>query len=135
MNGIMDAGLADRGDGGACGMPRIPTGRFPAYSTSRVVTFDANGEAVVEFQAERDTLFTTLSTPPGVDYFLDASYCNTKYLVHSSSRVWAQCCERKPVFLVGVRDNKVLRIKLSGGTPDEQTIITLSGFQGNGCCG
>lgn len=131
--GLAVNALADRGDGGQCNMPRIPTGRYPAYSTTLKATLDANGEADLEFEAERDMLFIGMSVRGAG--FIDLVYCNTKYLVHSSVNAWGTCCERKPVFLVGVRENKKLAIHLSGGTPAATARVTFHGFQGSGCCG
>jgi hypothetical protein len=134
---LMGQALADRPD--TCNLPRIPSGRYPAYSTTRTAVFDANGNATIEVEAERDLLFTTLTvvdpTIAGDNAVrFDATYCNTTYILHGDPRVWGRCCDRKPVFLVGVRENKSLFFKFSGGTPDSLASVTLSGFQGNGCC-
>jgi len=137
MNGLLDNALADRGNAN-CNLPRIPTGRYPAYSTTLGGTFDAAGVGRVSFDAERDTLFTELdvdSSSPLTALFVNMTYCNTRYMIHSSARAWKKCCPRKPIFLVGVRDNKRLEFVITGGTPDDEFAITLSGFQGNGCCG
>jgi hypothetical protein len=137
--GMVDNVLSDRGDGGQCNMPRIPTGRYPAYSTTIAGTFDASGNATFEFEAERDVLFIGMSVTADDGVPLGATvsmtYCNTKYLINSSARAWAVCCDRKPIFLVGVRENKKLEFTVNGGTPDGSARITLHGFQGNGCCG
>jgi len=137
--GMMDAALADRGDGGQCNMPRIPTGRYPAYSTTLRADVEADGTAHLEFEAERDVLFIGMSvTAPaeaGTTSTVSMTYCNTKYLVASSSLAWSICCDRKPVFLVGVRENKKLEFDIEGADPDESVKITLHGFQGAGCCG
>lgn len=134
---IADVALKDRGDGANCNANRIPTGAFPVYATTLRGTVDASGNATLEFPAERDTLFTTLSAyaSDGSAFSLSATYCNTKYLVNSSSLQWVYCCQRKPIFLVGVRDTKRLKFTISGGTADAEIRVSLSGFQGNGCCG
>lgn len=138
QNGIANNALMDRGDGGAC-MPRIPTGRYPAFSTTLRATLDANGNADVEFEAERDMLFIGLSIE-GPDATLEQmgvnlTYCNTKYLVNVVAKTFRVCCDRKPVFLVGVREDKRLAFELRGGVAADEVGITLHGFQGNGCCG
>lgn len=138
MNGIMDAGLADRGD--ACNLVKIPTGRYPLFSTTKEAIFDANGNAEIDFEAERDYLFTELTVegvPAVADGLLlvNAEYCNTRYLENSSARNWAACCNRKPFFLVGVRENKTLKFRVTGGLEDDPVQVTLAGFQGSGCCG
>lgn len=136
--GIADNALTERP--AACNMPRIPTGRFPPYSQTIQEVFDANGRAVIEFEADRDYLFFDLSVEASTAADLgtmriNAEYCNTKYLINSSAQVWLTCCERKPVFLVGVNDTKKLVFTITGGTPDSTVDISLAGFQGNGCCG
>lgn len=140
QNTLMGNALADRGDGGQCNMPRIPTGRYPAYAQSISATFDANGNATIEFEAERDYLFTDLSIEASTAADLgtmrvNAEYCNTKYLVNNSALIWLTCCERKPVFLVGVRENKRLVFTFTGGTAEATVTVSLEGFQGSGCCG
>lgn len=136
-NGIMDRGLADRD--GACNAVRIPTGRYPLYSRSQEATFGADGTAEIEFEAERDLLITELTMVAGVDagaiVLADASYCNTKYLENSSVRNWAVCCDSRPFWLVGIRENKSLVFRFTGGTADGTIRVTVAGFQGNGCCG
>lgn len=138
-SGMVNNALADRGDGGVCNMPRIPTGRYPAYSTTLVITLDASGNGSGTFEAERDMLFIGMSVdvPDAAPQSASVSmnYCNTKYLVNSSARTWERCCDRKPIFLVGVRENKKLEFSITGGTPEGTATITLHGFQGNGCCG
>lgn len=135
--------LAERGDGGACSTVRIPTGRFPVYSTTRRAVIEiGQRQAEAIFEAERDTLFTGLSVVPAGDLPIkfSAEYCNTRLVDWTISNVFGPCCERKPVFLMGVRDRKVLKFvaRLMDGTPADaeiEVLFTLSGFQGNGCCG
>lgn len=136
---VLENALADRGDGGQCNMPRIPAGRYPPFSTTVTGTFNAAGVATFEFEAERDMLFNGMSMTPStaadaLTAFADVTYCNTKYLIHDSIGNWARCCERKPIFLVGVRDNKKLEFSVTGGTPAGTVAVTLHGFQGRGCC-
>lgn len=138
--GILQNALQDRGDGGQCNMPRIPTGRYPAFSTTLRGAVLADGTLDLALEAERDYLFIGLSVSSSdpddnAGAFVDAEYCNTKYLVHSAMRAWQPCCDRKPVFLVGVRENKDLRFHISGATPAAIVKVTLHGFQGAGCCG
>lgn len=134
--GMANVALVDRG--GNCMLPRIPTGRYPHYSTTLFTTLDAAGNGTIEFKAERDTLFIGMSATvdDAVPHSstISAEYCNTKYLVRQSTRVWARCCDRKPIFLVGVSDNKRMVFTVNGGTPAGNASITLWGFQGNGCC-
>lgn len=130
---LLDVALMERG---VCDAMGIPTGRFPPYSQSLRGTFDANGEATVDFEPERDMLLTTLSvesTGGSLAVRVNMTYCNTKMLIHSAARAWARCCDRKPVFLVGMRDNKKMHFKLTGGTPDDDWIISVHGFQGRDC--
>lgn len=136
---MANVALSDRGDGGACNMPRIPTGRFPAFSTTLRATLDANGEATMILEAERDLLLigmsATIADAAPATAGISVTYCNTRYLVNSDRRQWTVCCDRKPVFLVGVRENKKLEIRVTGGTAAGAASVTLHGFQGNGCCG
>ena len=135
---IAGVALADRGD--QCSMPRIPTGRYPYFSTTIVLALDAAGNGAVDFEAERDMLFDLMSITTGVAADLatirvDMEYCNIKYLVNSAGSTWTTCCQRKPIFLVAVRENKKLSFAVRGGTAAATVAITLSGFQGSGCCG
>lgn len=139
MNGIMDPGavLKDRED--ACNLVRIPTGRYPLFSTTKYGTFNAAGVAEFVIEAESDLLIAELTVDgafrAGSLILVDAEYCNTKYLEHSSRRNWSPCCDRKPFFLVGVRENKKITFRLTGGTDGDAVNITIAGFQGSGCCG
>jgi hypothetical protein len=143
--GIMNYALAERG-GAACEAgERIPTGRYPVWSTTKVQSI-AIGDTTSEFtfEAERDFLYTDMSVAveladgTAVRAFVSVSYCNTTYMSNSSTRAWAYCCQRKPVFLVGHRENKTLRITVALQAANAAEVfaeVTLSGFQGNGCCG
>lgn len=137
MGNMANVALADRPAG--CNLPRIPTGRHPPYSQTLKAVVAADGTAVLELPAERDYLFIGLSVSSSdpddsVTGFVDMSYCNTKYLIHSAIRQWSICCRRKPVFLVGVKDTKKLEFKVSGFTAGATAKITVHGFQGKNCC-
>lgn len=121
-------------------MPRIPTGRYPAFSTTLRATTDANGAAAMVFEAERDMLFIGMSVNAGANgaprtATVSCTYCNTKYIIHCDTDIWKTCCDRKPIFLVGVRENKKLEFLIENADPADDVSITLHGFQGNGCCG
>lgn len=128
---------------------RIPTSRWPFYSTSLEATIasGSTGPAFLTFTAERDTLFTdlcivcegnngevTLAWPSRVSI----EYCNTTYADHCDVGEYKCCCDRKPIFLVGVREDKKLRFQIDLDIVAPLTgvniIVTLSGFQGDGCC-
>jgi hypothetical protein len=152
-NGIMDPGALTGQLGltlrehalksrpqGSCSTMRIPTNEYPEYSTTLVATFDANGVAEFSLDADRDLLLTDLFlgeeiASDSVELIrINATYCNTKYLINSTWRQWQRCCNSRPDFLVGVRENKSLDFRVTGGTPDETIALTVAGFQGNGCC-
>lgn len=144
-DGMTAFALAER-DGGYCDSGnRIPTGRYPLYAESESVTIPA-GElcADFDFEAQRDLLLTDLSISAeladgtAVCARVSTEYCNTKYLVSSNIRVWGYCCQRKPIFLVGVREDKHLTFQVCLCQANEADVIvtvSLSGFQGSGCCG
>lgn len=145
MDGLTGVALAER-DGGMCDAGnRIPTGRYPVYSESKVAEIAiGDSQAVLDFEAERDYLWTDLSITAeladgsSVVAFASVTYCHTDYMINSDIRQWAYCCQRKPVFLVGQRENKRLRITVNLGAAAAaatSVVATLSGFQGNGCCG
>lgn len=59
--GNSDTFIAERGDGGACSRERLPTARFPFYSTTLRATIPAGQlSAELRFRAERDMLFNGL---------------------------------------------------------------------------
>lgn len=142
---LLNTALEDRPQG-ACGVERLPTGRFPVYGTTLRKTILA-GATFVEFQfdAQVDTLFThmTYNLPQAAigavgQQSISAEYCNTKYLKGSSYRNWVACCPRKPIFLVGVSEDKSLSFRVDFENPaeaDAEVRLSLAGFQGNGCCG
>jgi hypothetical protein len=123
---------------------RIPTSRWPFYSTTIEGDIPAaDTENVFTFEAERDTLFTDLcisvqSGDPLADIEADISieYCNVQYADHTDVQEFSCCCQRKLIFLVGVRENKRLRFTINTAALalPKHVRITLSGFQGDGCC-
>jgi len=125
---------------------RIPTSRWPFFSQSLQCHLDAGQQDCnLTFEAERDTLLTDLSiavtattggAPLGSNVSIE--YCNVTYADHTDSEEFAYCCSRKPIFLVGVRENKKLRFAIHLGavapTGGADIVLTVSGFQGDGCC-
>lgn len=125
---------------------RIPTGKFPLYSTTLEGRIP-EGETEIElvFEAERDTLATDLTVElysgPGVraEGAFSVTYCNTELSADTDTRDFRACCQRKPIWLLGVRESKRLKFRVrayAAPVPGEShlVLITLSGFQGNGCC-
>ena len=125
---------------------RIPTSRWPFYSESKsgAILAGATDFAPIEFEAERDLLLTDLSVVVEDDAMnrlpakVSIEYCNTDYAVETDAAEFGYCCDRKPIFLVGIRENKKLRINIAleaaapvGGSV---ALVTVSGFQGDGCC-
>lgn len=145
MDGLAALALAERNAGPACDAGnRIPTSRYPVYSeTLQGVIAIGQTEVTLTFEAERDTLFTDLSVEGTDDFasdggYVDVTYCNVTYLKNSRSENWKTCCQRKPLFVVGVRDNKKLSFTVRLGTAAvaaSTIFVTVSGFQGSGCCG
>lgn len=145
MEGFANLALEDRAQG-ACNVERIPTGRFPVFMTTLRATI-ATGETSVEFEFEpqRDVLLTNLTyNQPDAsigavgDAVISAEYCNVKMLDKSTGRAWYACCQRKPIFLVGVREDKTLKFRVDYDNPaeaDTEVKLSIAGFQGNGCCG
>lgn len=124
---------------------RIPTSRWPFYSESIRGEIPELGTTLsLFFEAERDTLLTdlTIMVTNDADANLAASvsieYCNTQYAESTDIAEFAPCCSRKPIFLMGVRENKRLRfdIVLEAAAPvgGANISVTVSGFQGDGCC-
>ena len=150
-NGL-DLALTGGGEGGpGCDAgSRLPTNRFPQYSKTLKATLVA-GETTAQltFEAERDTLLTDLSIEifssvsplgPSVDGKVSVEYCNVTYADGTDIKELKPCCQRKPLFIVGVRENKKLRfdVELYTAVVAETTatvIVTVSGVQGQGCCG
>jgi hypothetical protein len=144
-DGFYGAALAER-DGGACDAGnRIPTARFPVWSHTEVAQIAIGAaQANLDFEAERDYLYTDMSVTAqladgtAVPAFVSVDYCHTTYMQTSDIRNWAPCCQRKPLFLVGQRENKRLRVTVDLGAAAlaaTDVAVTLSGFQGTGCCG
>jgi len=125
---------------------RIPTSRWPLYSTTlSETTADAATSSTLTFEAERDTLLTDLSirvidsvTGLEVQARVDIEYCNVVYARTSRASQWRACCQRKPVFLVGVRENKklkfVITFEVAPSVNPNVVEVSVSGFQGDGCC-
>lgn len=143
-NNLGNLALAERGGGMCDAGSRLPTSRYPAYATGGETNIAiGETEAAFEFPAERDILFTDLSAiaeladGTRVPAVISVTYCNTTYMAASDLRVWAYCCQRKPLFLVGVKENKKLRITVTLRAPNAAIVsakVDLSGFQGSGCC-
>lgn len=128
------------GNAGGCTIQPIPSPRYPVYSTTvRAVVPIGETTATVSFVAERDTLVTGLSTgelDEAVTF--NAEYCRTVVARNALVGAFGACCSRKPIFLIGVRENKRLTFEVNFLSPViAETIVefTLSGFQGGGCCG
>lgn len=125
---------------------RIPTSRWPFYAQSLEATIlEAATTATLTLEAERDLLLTDLSIEvknivAGTDHAAQVTieYCNITYADHTDVGEWKTCCARKPIFLMGVRENKRLRfdIVLATAAPVGGVKVTLSvaGWQGDGCC-
>jgi hypothetical protein len=125
---------------------RLPASAFPFYSESKQCTI-AIGDlsCTVTFDAERDLLLTDMSISvtqtdtPDVEIGATVSitYCGITLADSTNVAEFGYCCSRKPIFLVGVREDKSLKITVTLATAnaEETTVeVTLSGFQGNGCC-
>lgn len=124
---------------------RIPTARWPFFSTTEGTVIPQGGTGtVLAYEAERDTLLTdlTIRVTDAADADLAASvdieYCNVDYAEATDVAEFKNCCQRKPIFLVGVRENKKLKftITLAAAAPANGAFVsvTVSGFQGDGCC-
>lgn len=124
---------------------RIPTAAWPFFSqtiSGEIVAGATTG--TFTFEAERDTLLTDLSitvlddADAALQADLDIEYCNVVYAEHTDTLEFQYCCSRKPIFLVGVRENKKLRfqITLAAVAPagNANIRITVTGYQGRGCC-
>lgn len=127
---------------------RIPTARWPLYSTTLVDSFAALAPAgttkVLEFEAERDVLLTDLSirvydsvagTALAASVSLES--CNTTIIDGTDVGEFGVCCARKPFFLAGVRENKKLKFSITLARPAVAITnieLSLTGFQGDGCC-
>lgn len=124
---------------------RIPTSKWPFYSQSKLELIAAGASvATVDFQAERDILLTDLSIAAqddaGLDLeaVVDIEYCDTVYARATDVREFTYCCDRKPIFLLGWKENKHLKfvVTLAAVAPvgGAFVLVTVSGWQGNGCC-
>lgn len=140
-----DVELALR-DRGACDVDRIPTNRWPVFSTTKEATAAQGdpGFPDVVIEAERDLMLTDLSIkvvddngdPLGA--LVTIEYCDTIYADKVDAAEWGYCCDRKPWFWVGVRENKKLKfgVTLVAAAPQGGAFLEVSptGVQGNGCC-
>ena len=146
MPDMLDMALAESNTGPNCGTGpgRLPTSKFPVYSTTLEATIPAGelSSNEVEFEAQRDTLFNGLEVhtngAEATPVYFSSEYCNTKILVDVHTTVFGPCCPRKPIFLMGVKDNKRLTFRAKTDTAPVNPVIvrfTVYGFQGRGCCG
>jgi hypothetical protein len=123
---------------------RIPDARWPLYSTTLEATVAQGGTtAVLTFEAERDTLFTDMSISAiddgdTIEGRVSVEYCDTVIADNTDIGEYAYCCQRKPIFLQEVKENKRMKffITLDTAATSATTKVTvsLSGFQGDGCC-
>jgi len=124
---------------------RLPVPAWPFYATTITQTIaigDTSSEFV--FEAERDTTFTDLSisvtqtdTPDTeIPASVSITYCGIAIAISTNVREFGYCCARKPIFLVGVPEGKKLKLTVTiPANAEEVTVeVTLSGYQGNGCC-
>jgi hypothetical protein len=125
---------------------RIPTARWPLFSTTEdetIVATDTSTDIVLE--AERDLLLTDMSISvtaitggAALEATVTIDYCNTLIVDATDVLEWGYCCGRKPIFLMGIRENKRLRVTvtLAAAAPvgGAAVSVSFSGFQGNGCC-
>lgn len=128
----------------SCGSPLGVVSNYAPFTTTLIGTIPVGSSSVdIAFEAERDTVFTDLSIRAFNDAgtlksAFDAEYCNTVYAEDASTDEYKLCCQRKPVFFTQVRENKRLRFSVRTTEPvpntDARVLITLSGFQGSGCC-
>lgn len=129
---------------------RIPTNRFPVFSTTvegQIAVGDFEVPAPgLSFEAERDVLLSDLSarvvdsvTHADVPALITIEYCDTTYVDGVDVQQYGFCCDRKPGFLVGVRENKRIRFTVrtiaAVAVNPANVELTLNGMQGNGCCG
>lgn len=127
---------------------RIPTNKWPFYSTTLKAVIAEGDTATDEndlvFTAQRDTLFTDLSVQvsdeddAGLEADISLEYCNVDLIEHTDVEEYFYCCARKPLFIVGVKENKSLHfsVELLAAAPSGGAFVsvTLSGYQGIGCC-
>lgn len=125
---------------------RIPTARWPLFSTAISETIPAGSQSVdVVLEAERDLLLTDMSISvtaitggAALGATVTIDYCNTLIVDRTDVADWPFCCDRKPFFLMGIRENKRLKatVVLDAVAPAGGALVTISytGVQGNGCC-
>lgn len=129
-------------------MGRIPTSKYPLFSRTLKQTIGVglteNGSPLI-LKAPRDLLLDELSVQifdsngAAVGGAVSIEYCSVKLLDDFDLDDLYPCCQRKPVFLAGVRETKELEINVRAyvAVPalDSYTVVaTLSGAQGKGCC-
>jgi len=144
MDSFADLALRERK---ACDVSdALPRPRYPFYSTTLECTIESGeSSCTLEFEAERDTTFTDMTVDvtetdtPGtqVAALVDIEYCNVHYYEHVDAGEFGACCARKPIVLIGVKEDKKLKITVTLTTAadeDNTVLVTLTGFQGNGCC-
>jgi hypothetical protein len=117
---------------------------FPPYSTQRTAVFAIGAtQAVIDFEAERDTLITDLITgflaalDVGTFARISAKYCGTTILDDVDVAAFDGDAFHHAMFRCGVAENKRLRltITLSAAQVGITTLcINFVGVQGNGCC-
>lgn len=125
---------------------RIPTARWPLFSTTEDETIVAGDtSADVDIEAERDLLLTDISISvtaitggAALGATVTIDYCNTLIMDAVDVARWPFCCDRKPFFLMGIRENKRLRVTVTLDAPAPAggalVSVSVSGIQGNGCC-
>lgn len=129
-------------------MGRIPTAKWPLWSDTQRQTIavgeTTNGSPLV-FKAPRDVLVDEMSIQifnaagASIGGAVSIEYCNKTILDDYDLDDWYPCCQRKPFFLLGIRETKELELNVRAyvAVPalDTYTVeATLSGLQGKGCC-
>lgn len=151
MDNIANLALRERV---ACNIAdRIPTARFPFFGTTlqHTIPKDAAPSHLFLLEPERDYLFTDMSVRAWyvdrvsgdaveVDATVTITYCNTTYANGTDTAAFRYCCSGKGPVLLGLRDNKKLRIRVDVDAAalvdnDVHVEVSLNGFQGDGCCG
>lgn len=137
--------LALRERAPVCGIDGLPVPMWPFYAETMTQTIVIGGtSSEFVFEAERDTTFTDLSisvtqtdTPDTeIPATVSITYCGVAIAISTNVREFGYCCSRKPIFSVGVPEGKKLKLTVTiPANAEEVTVeVTLSGYQGNGCC-
>lgn len=125
---------------------RIPQPAFPFFSeTVEIIIPQGATGAQLVLDAQRDLLLSDLSMFAAdadddvqVAASIDIEYCDTVLARHVNLNTYDYCCSRKPLFVLGIKENKKLRIDvtLAAAAPagGARVNATFSGMQGNGCC-